>query len=726
MKKGVLLLSLLGLLTIVLIISSSHTNMVNLLVDGTTSTGGGTGGSIGKTKTGDATQATEGQSFISGLSPTIGGGINLLYLLQNASDVDSTSYAYQLLQAYSNLSSGKFNDYEFHISPDALVGSHKNETSLGSFVVKSYSMGQKDKSPNPLGKQVNGKVLTLENATKKDLQSLGMLCSGGSGVCYDANGDGIPDGPFQILNGNQSGDLADKTRGDKTFDAYSFVDAMNFADRAYSKIATKFAQTGETPDPRVLTMLTGLAHNRGDAGVIESLFGFPYYKSDPGKYLKELDISSLSAEQLQAAAKYPKDLLSWFDQSNIPFEAVEDNNSGQGIALLLNLAHGGFLDIPLQRNSESAITKLDDSVIKKIFPDQNKKTIVSYINGKYVKNPWDVLGLSKAEYGKIYGLTGSNYEEYYSTAYDYGRNTSFFIDTNLTSDIYENKDGAVVIRAVEGISLGYMLNTGVTGTYTLLNLAIDAGIKSLTDGTVIDPSNPANLYKSSGNNTYNPASAEPNFDAFLAQIGMANQLTPTQYNQLSVTYKWTGTTYSQPKRGLLDERGLPYLDCSALVHLGLFLMEELSPTRSYAATSTIMDGVWMKDNWVNYRGQKYNARVYQLDKTGKPLMDGRTKPDTSLTYSDANDWGSHLQPGDILVYNGHTVVFVGQNTTGRTLNVDAAIGKISGDNKAYNSTYKPGDYMMFAASSTANASSIRHLWGENPYVAFRPAYNIAK
>jgi hypothetical protein len=724
MKKGVLLLSLFGLLIIVLIIFSSHTNMINLLVDGTTSTGGGTGGSIGKSKSGDAPINEEGKSFISGLGPTINGGINLLYLLQNASSVDSNSYAYQLLQAYSNLSSGKFNDFEFHISPDALVGSHNNETSLASFVVKSYSLGQSNKSPSPLGTQVNGKILTLENATKKDLKSLGMLCSDGSSVCYDANSDGIPDGPFQILDGNQSGDLADKTRGDKVFDPYSFVDAMNFEDRAYSKIAAKFAQTGETPDPRVLTMLTGLAHNRGDAGVIESLFGFPYYKQDPGSYLKEVDISNLSAEQLQAAAKYSKNLLSWFDQANIPFEVVEDNNSGQAVALLLNLAHGGFLDIALQRNSESTISKLDDTTIKKIFPEQTKSTIISYINNKYVKNPWDVLGISKSEYSKIYGLTGNNYEEYYSTAYDYKRNTSFFIDSNTTSDIYKAKDTAVVVRAVEGISLGYMLNTGVTGTYTLLNLAIDAGIKSLTDGTIIDPSNPANLYMSAGQGTYNPASAEPNFDAFLAEIGMVGELTPTQYNQLSIMYKWTGTTYNQEKRGILDERGLPYLDCSSFVNLGLFLMEQLSATRSYASTATIMDGVWMKDNLVTYRGQKYNARVYQLDKKGKPLMDGRSKPDTSLTYDNATDWGPYLQPGDILVYNGHTVTFVGQNTTGRTIKIDPALGKISGISKEHNSTYMPGDYMMFAASSTANASSIRHLWGENPYVAFRPAYNI--
>lgn len=730
MKKFVLLFGLLGALIIVLISTSSRSNVINLLVDGTTSTGGGSSASTtSKSATytaGDSEVQEDSQSFISGLTPTSGGGINLLYLLQNASALNTDSYAYQLLQAYSNLSNGKYNDYEFHISPEAIIGSHMNETKLTSFLVKSYSLGQKDKSPSPLGKEVNGKIISLENATKKDIIALGLLCSGGNyAVCADAGShDGIPDGPFQIVNGNQSSDIADKTRSDKTFDPYSFVDAMNFTDRTYSNIAAKFAKTGGTLDGRALTMLSAVAHNRGDSGVVQLLYGLPYSKSGINSYIKKSTINSLSGEELKLAVKYPTDLLAWFDQSNIPLEAIDGNEAGSGAGLLLNLAHGGFLDIPLQSTSVKDITNLGDTVIKKIFPGQTKKTIISYINSTYVKNPWDVLEISKSEYNRIYSGSSSNYEQYFSTSGGYNRNTSFYIDKSLTSSNYKNQDGAVVVRAIEGIAMGYMFNTGVTGTYTLLQLAIDAGINSLTDGSVIDPSNPANLYQSSSEGTYNPVSAEPNFDAFLAQIAMSNQLTAAQYNQLSIMYKWSGATYSQSNRGVLDSRGIPYLDCSAFVHLGLFMMDELPKNKSFAATSTIMAGAWMKDNWVTYGDQKYNTRVYQLDKTGKPLMDNRTKPDKSLTYSNATDWGKYLQPGDILVYNGHVVTFVGQNITGRTINIDPALGKISGSSKAYNSSYKPGDYMMFAASSTANASSIRHLWGENPYVALRPAYNI--
>lgn len=723
-----------GFLTLMLIAASSNGNVVNLLLDGNTAISGGTGSTPAQraNATGAASEDTgvtgSTQSFVSGLEPTNDGSLNLLYLLQNSGELDPDNYAYQLLQAYSDLSAGKFNNFAYHATPDVIAGSHQNETKLGTFLVPEYKLGQENKKPSPLGQSVNGRKVTVSNATKSDIQALGLMKSvnNGQSVWYDSNDDGYPDGPLQVIAGNQGKELANKERGSGSYDLYSFPDSMNFLDKAFNDASKTIIGVGLTPQPAVVSMLSGLDHNRGSGGVVQILFGFPYWEKNvkTSSVFNKTSFDGLSKKQVEAAIKYLQDLNNWFIKSNIPYDELDDDQKVQGIGLLLNLANGGFLDTPLQKNSKKQISDLKDSVIQKIFPGQNNKTIVDYVNSNFVKNPWDQVGMTKGEFKETYGLNADTYEHTFSDRYGYARNTSFYVDKSLTSDIYKGGSNVPVLRAVEGISMGYMLNTSVTGNNVLMNIAKDAGIKSLDAPSVTDPTNPNMIYQNAPKDTYNPVAADGDFDKLLEYFGMTGTLTKAQYGQLSSLYRILGSEYSQAERGSMGPNGVVYTDCSYLAFVGLRMLDSLPKGNATTSTNAIVDGSLLYDKNVTYQGSTYNARVYQLDLKGKPLKDNRKKLDEKLVYKDVNSWSKYLIPGDMLVYRGHIVIFMGQNKTGKTITVPKSIGKLGGESVTYNSTYDPGEYVMIAASGSDKLASIRQMWGGKPYMAIRPAYNI--
>lgn len=684
-----------------------------------------------------------GEYLQSGLSGGGGGtgGLNLLWILQNAKDPDKESYAYQLLEVYSNLQHGKYNNYEYHIAPEAIAGSHKNETGLTSFVTPKVS-GYGKVTSGILGQTINGKVITLENAMKEDI--IGHAEKSGSvWADKDSNGgDGCPDGPFQVIQCNQSDTNANKQRGDGKYDLYNFVDAANVKDMKYNTIATSYAETGSTPDARALMMLSALDHNRGSSGVGWNLFGFPYDVSTSksggaSKYLKHSTIASMTPDQLEVAAMFPKDLLRWFDAANIPLELMMtgDNATGQGTGLLLVLANGGFIDIPLQKTAANNVKGLDNGIIEKIFPGQTNKTIVDYVNNNFIKQPWDVLEMSKSEYDKIYGSGPyTNYEEGYSTPEGLYRNTAFYIDKSVKSDNYKAGEN-IVVRAVEGIALGYLLDVGVIGVHTIIQIALEAGIKSLTDGTVVDPSNPQTLYEkiapeSSGK--FNPAQAESgNFGKFLDALALTGTLTELQQAQVKAMYEISGGYYYQnPLRGTMSPTGVIYTDCSYYASVGLHLGKVV--TDPYPITSDIGNGVWItskqKTNPVN--GTEYPATVVQLDKSGN-LMKGNTKSDKTQHMHDKS-WPDKLIAGDMLVTKekGHIMTYVGQNNTGKDMVLPPDISRVN----AERSTVKAGEhFFMHAMGRNGNTTNLMGLTPHiSPYrdqtkaqhIAFRPTYNI--
>ena len=742
MKKLIVLIGVGIAFLVVVALSLANMNVINLMV-ADTSYGGGSGNEAfnpnAKTP-GDAplTQFSDEslESLQSGLLGNGGGGgsLNLLWLLQNAVNPDKESYAYQLLNVYSNLENGKYNDLPYHISPEAIAGSHFNETNLASFVTpttKPYA----NATSSILGKTINGKKITLENAKREDI--VGNVTNTGRGVWADkaqGGGDGYPDGPFQIINGRQPDHHSDKNRSDRRYDLYNFVDAANVVDSSYNQIAKTYAESGATPDPRAIQMLTALAHNRGDAGVGWSLFGLPYDSNNGSlsKYLKHNTIASMTAEELNIAAQYPKDLLKWFDATNIPLEAVAGNSGkSRGLGLLLNLANGGFIDTPLQSASVKNIQSLGDDIINKVMPGQNKNTIIAHINNTYVKTPWSVLGMSKSEYDKVYGSSGySIYEQGFSIPQGHNQNTSFYIDKSLKSSNYKAGEH-VVVRAIEGIAMGYVLDSGILGTYVVLNIALEAGIKSLTNGSIVDPSNPSSIYqKKEEEGVYNPAgTATGTYGKFLEGLGLAGKLSVTQQAQIKAIYEVSGGGYSQPKRGTKAPNGTWYMDCSAMATIGLFMDPH---RRQFEYTGSIMDGAWLRSTGQTavVDGKTYSTKVVQLDKNGKPMAESN-KFNFTQTMKD-KDWLAKLQTGDIVNGrtggSGHVWTYLGQNNTGKTVVLTQDVSRVS----AKYSKYEPGQHYTIQASGYAMTSG-GNMMGLSPmladssgraYHAMRPIYNI--
>lgn len=730
---GVLILSLVYI---------ANMNVVNLLVSGTDYGGGGQeqfspdnlDGIVNHEELASNINAgvssTTMESLQSGLMSSGGGKLNLLWILQNAADINKESYAYQLLEVYSKLEQGEYNNLTHHVSPEAIAGSHFNETGLSSFVVPSTSGFGKMVSGN-LGQTVNGKKLTLENAQKSD-----VVRSAGTSVWKDANTDGMPDGPFQIESGKQDNSNANKNRVDKVYDLYNFVDAANVVDAKFSKIAAKVAESGATPDSRAISVLFAFAHNRGDSGVGRMMFGLPYSAKrgviNYSNYLARQELGTMNPEELQIALQFPKDFIKWYDNSNIPLEKIAGNvERSRGLAALIVLANGGFINSKLSPASTKAIQSVPDDVIKKLFSGHSRATIVNHINSNFVKKPWDVLKMSRSQYDKIYGssVINNQYEEIYRFNVNW-YNTLFYIDPSVKSTNYKAGEN-IVVRAVEGIAAGYMIDVGVAGTYVLLEIALEAGIKSLTDGTVVDPSNPQEYYKTiqdNGGETYNPAgAADGNFGKFLDGLGLTGKLTEPQQAQIEAMYIVSGAPYSQPKRGQVYSGSALYLDCSSMATIGLFLDPQI---KSYVDTGFIKSGGWLKSTKKTkaVKGVTYDAKVVQLDGNGKPMA-----PSTSInTAHQKTDegWLGLLQTGDIVNgragNNGHVWTYLGKNNSGKTMVLTQDVSKVG----AKFSKYEPGEHFTMQAAyyGTSSGMGLMPLYGDTRktkiYHAMRPVYNL--
>lgn len=747
MKKIIISITL-GIVIITAALSSlANMNVINLLVSGTDYGDGSSemfsskepkDGEEQKYYLNGTTDNATQEALQSGLLGGSGGDLNLLWLLQNAKSPKKSSYAYQLLEVYANMGEGKYNSNSTHISPEAMAGSHYNESKLASFVVPVTS---------GYGKAVTSglsKTVTLENSTKKD-----AVGASGSAVYVDATRDGYPDGPFQIESGKQSDSNASKLRGDKKYDLYSFVDAANVTDTKYDAIASKIKDAGEEVDARAIAALFGMYHNRGAAGVGWMLHGLPYTNTSAGNnsYLKHSTLESMSAKELKSSLQFPEQFMKWYDKANIPLESsAVSTQSSRGLAALLILSNGGFFDMPVGSAMKGSIEAVSTSTIKKMFPKQTNKTIVSYINKNLVKKPWDVLGVSKEKYGKIYNASSiSTYESIYRS--DQGMNTSFYIDKSVKSKNYSSGN-QVVVRAIEGIAAGYMIDVGVGGTYVLLNIALEAGIKSLKNGAVIDPSNPSLVYKTTTTNdggkgdVYNPAEeATGNFGKFLEGLGLAGKLSVTQQAQIGAMYKVAGGGYSQVKRGTKDANGLYYMDCSSMASIGLNLGIGPKMKSTFTDTLAINNGLWLKGvgKTDKVNGKTYDARVVQLDKSGKPMAKSNSR-DTSQLMLDKS-WLSKLQTGDMVngrgPNGGHIFTILGHNKSGKTMVLTQDISKVN----APFSKYADGSTFTFQAASYANGVSaggngsdfsgkmgLMPLWADSSnsatYHAMRPVYNL--
>lgn len=761
MKRIIIFISIISFLLLLTLVSMSNMNVLNLLIFGSDYAAGSNfkmeAFDTDDSPEDNATQNGEPKNTVpdatletlqSGLLAGAGGGtgsLNLLWLLQNAKDPNKESYAYQLLEAYSNLGQGKYNDFNYHATVESLAASHFNETHLASFVVPTTS-GYGKATSGILGKNINGKKITLENAMKSDI--VGNVSNTGDGVWYNANGDGGPDGPFQIEAWAQPNTYANKLRSDKKYDGYNFIDALNVVDSKYSEVATAVNGTGATVDPRVINMLYGVYHNRGLGGLVYLLYGLPYTNNsalyNEGAYLHDTTISTMSPDRVADTVKFLEDFIKWYDKSNIPIEdVVGSNGKGRGTALLLILANGGFISKPLGYQAGKDVSSLSNNVINKLFPGQTNKTITSYVNNNYVKKPWDVLGMSKSKYDKIYGssVIRENYEEIYRNSK--GQNTVFYIDKSVTSDNYKAGEN-VVVRAMEGIAAGYILNTGLNGAFVTLSIAIEAGIKSLTDGTVVDPSNPQIFYGTLGTDTYNPAEAATgNFGQFLEGLGLAGKLTEPQQAQIKAMYDISGGVYGQtdPPRWSIHTDGKMITDCSSFAAVGFYMDVGIAKSFNYN-TESLLSGVWQKSTaqTAEVNGKKYPAKTVQLDKNGKPMKESTTVNRSGAYSRPDEDWLPYLQTGDIVVgrlgSNGHVFTYLGKNNTDKDMVLPQHISKVS----AKFSTYKPGKHFTIQAAWYANQKNaggsgqdlsgkmgLMPLWGDERrigYQAFRPVYNL--
>lgn len=712
MKKIFIIPLALTFVILITAVSMANLNVINLLVSDTTYGSDGSGEMFtnkdidperqylkGTTMDGNGNDFQE--SIQSGLSGGKG-TLNLLYILQNAKNIDKKSYAYSLLDSYGKLYDGVYNDYKHHIPPTAIAGLHYNETKLASFIAPyAKDFGK--------GNQAKGK--TLDKSYKKDAVS----APGASVYAKDRYGDqSCPDGPLQIIWCKNKTPI-DKRDDKRDYDPYHFPDNLNYIDHAY-QAAIKMNGGKEYADPIMSTAYSSLSHNRGTSGVVRQLHGVPFN----GGPLKSSLIEGLSDKDRTNMLEFFKTFSDWVDKSNAPTEDLVGTEStyGTGLVTLFTLANGGFIEEPLRKHTKNGISNVPTRTIKKLFPGQTSKTIVNHINNKYVKHPWDVAGISKSKYQKLYGLQSDLYRNSYDPGG--GRNYILYYEKKLTSTNYKNGKNVNIMRVFDGVSGGYFYDTSITGDFILLKIAMAAGIKSLKDESVIDPSNPNNTNKSNENSgQYAPTiDGTGNFSELMRRIGLDGKLSKGTQEQFNAMYKYSGGIYSQGLRGTTDKNtGLMRTDCSVYVTLGME-MGKRSGTL-YPTTSWIPE--FLMSGKKNKKGYKVYAK--QLTTSGKLMKN--YKKGTNSQY-DAS-WHKVAKPGDIInKRNSHVYAFIKRNTSSKTIVIPPDISKTT----ASGSTVKPGQTMTFESSGyqkeRGNKMGFGHHGddtGHGLYEMFRPSFS---
>lgn len=712
MKRLVIMFGSVFMVIVVTAVSMANMNVVNLLVSDTTYGSDGSSEMFtnkeqevdrqylkGTTLEGEGSMDGVQESIQSGLGSG-GGELNLLNLLQNAKDIDKKSYAYNLLDVYAKLSGGVYNDYKHHVASSALAGVHYNETKLATYI---------NPSPKGYGKgdQTNGK--SLDKAYEKDKV-------GGGGPVYVALGTdkSCPDGPLQILSCNP-GTPIDKRDGKRKYDPYHFPDNLNFVDASYAKII-KANGNKEFSSKLAPTAYTSLEHNRGEAGVIRLMYG-QAYNTQGG--LSGSTVGQVPKKDLPKILKIFTMVQNKMKKANVPLEDMTGDATGYslGMVTLGMLACGGFIEEPLKRNTANGIANIPNSVVKKLFPGQTSKTIAGHINSKYVKKPWDVAGMSKSEYAKIYKMTADKYTGMADPGGD--RNYVLLFHKGVKVDNYSSGKNRTLMTAFDGVSAAHWYESTMNGEYILLQIALAAGIKSLTQDELVDPTNPQKLDKSNADNgQYSPSiDGTGNFKKLMKKIGVSKSLSKGTQLQFNAMYEVSGGTYSLTTRGTKSSDGKLITDCSVFTTIGF----EQGKRKGSAYPNTRNIVSHMLGGVKTKKGMKATAKQVKTDGTlaSKYKSGAYTKTDEK--------WNDILKPGDIVNASAnHVYTVIRKNRTGKTVTVSPELSKTT----AKGSTIPPGTTMTFESSIYQRDRGDKMGFGHHgydtsgsPYEAFRPSYS---
>lgn len=467
---------------------------------------------------------------------TTGYGMDMMKLIAMA---DPTSnYAKlnkELLELYVMASKGELDTASFHLEPGAYAAKHRNETSTATFL-DTYYLYDANHTLSKWGK--NNKISNLEY--------------GNTSINKDNGNDNEPDGPFQFENtrdkpSSQKSTLNPTgTTSDRKVDTYFFPDQLSMVNHSSSDIANTYSISKE--DAHLVNMYSSAKHNRGSFH--KQAWGIPYDATGTrvnfAKYVSTGISSAESKEQINASFN---SLYNTYKRLQ-PTITKTDNTSMRSIAVYLALNDGWYIDQTLDSTLETVINS-NLYLFTSMVPAGYSGSTMQYIRDNYVKAPWDIVGITEAQYGKIYGTeNGNSYYNCYS-------HRSLFKVENYTSSYYINKmpDGSnpPVVHVWDNVVLGHVVGSSIFGDYILLELLVKAGLSDI-DGVPIDASDPSILYSAlqeADSNTYMPIPVTNTSSDFETLIDMLDiSTTSERLLSLYYTYEQMGTKYYYGGGGL--------------------------------------------------------------------------------------------------------------------------------------------------------------------------------
>ena len=622
-----------------------------------------------------------------------GYGLNIMYLLQSLNPNSQQALKYkELIELYYKASSGELDTAQYHLTPESYAAMHRNETGDATFLDDCY------------GKEIgpySSEDMTLSRFTGNMLRKIGITGTGG--VFKDANGDGLPDGSFQIERGegvdsNKKSTMNGKDHiADRAFDVIYFPDQLSWINHNFSDSIKQYDL--EAISLEELSMLASVIHNRGS--ISRQAFGIPYNTKglEPVNQYINVDYNAIYKESCVLF----QDLLNQFRKERIIIRGT-DNTSQNALAVFLALKAGWYIDSDVGNLKKVVNSETGIFYFQQIFPEAGDVLPSVFLEKFYVKKPWEVAGISKIEYGRIYGMRKDKYSDYYPY-------TFLFKVEEYTSLSYLNKlpDGTdpKVIHAWDYLPLGHCVASSILGDYILLDMFVKAGLPDTVDTVKFDPTNPTIFYetlKKKNPDSYSPMKVKENIkEDFSALISMLNvETTDGRLQSLYYTYENLGTKYWFGGGGLeIDvdnyKEHLKYVSANSIDGISGINMLNAYFYKTISGTA-YQDGITKNDN-LYFKGSrlfdcaklvlcgpslgetKGRYMYYNYNSSGILAAANKGKNDelrqvngkmydTGL-YIASN--GAHtvaeykddpslvnggLQPGDILVRNGHAFTFL--------------------------------------------------------------------